>query len=108
MLRLETAGLGAHLRHGNARRIVDVNRRLIQFIAGIGQLRPLVVAVELARAQLLRIDVGDLAQQTLYELLLRHFQGKEGDGLMLLYAYVLGDIQGKGRLPHARTSRDED
>ena len=108
VFRFEAPRLRAHFGDGNARRIVDINRRFIELVAGIGQARPFFIAVELACAQFLRIDMGNLAEQSLDELFLRHFQGKEGHRLMLADADVLGDVQGKGRLAHTRPGSDQD
>ena len=55
----------SHFGDRDARRIVDVNGRLIKLVAGIGQARPLFIAVELTCAQFLRVDMGDLAEQSL-------------------------------------------
>ena len=77
VFRLEAPRFRSHFGDRDARRIVDVNGRLIKLIAGIGQARPLFIAVELACAQFLRVDMGDLAEQSLDELFLGHSREKK-------------------------------
>ena len=106
-LRLEPAGLGPKLHRRDVRRVVDVHRRFRQRIhrrRDPGE----VELFEEARAEALRVDVGDARQQAQDELLLAHLQAEHADALALLDGGVLGDVEREARLADRRAGGEDD
>ena len=99
--------LGAHLEHANRRRVVDEDLGLAQRADRLRQPAPVALA-EVAAAHPLRVDPrlgGEHAQE---QLLLRHLEAEDADGLGRLRPDVLRDVQHQARLPHRRPGRDDD
>ena len=106
-LLLEAPRLRADLEHGDAGRVVDVERRVREHVDRARELRPVVVR-ELPRAQPALVDARDRAHQALGELELRHLEREQGDRLAQLHRDVLGDVQREARLAHRRPGREDD
>ena len=64
--------------------------------------------LELRLPELLGVDVGDGADQTLGELVATHFEREDGDGQFLTYADVFCNVDGERGLAHRGTARDDD
>ena len=106
-LRLEAARLRPQLHRRDVRRVVDVERRLGQVVhrrRDPGEVQLL----EEARAEALRVDVGDAGQQAQHELLLAHLEAEHADRLLLADRGVLGDVEREARLADGRAGRDDD
>ena len=71
------------------------------------ELRPIVAAQE-AGTQLARVDPRLAAQETIGELLLRHFQGEEHRRRLAHAARIQRDVQREGRLTHGGAAGDDD
>ena len=106
LLRLQPAALGAHLEHGDGGGVVDVDRRLGQLPRRLGEQRPVRV-LQVAGAELVRVDARLGREQALHELLLAHLQREEGDALLLLDRRVLRDVEHEARLAHGRAPRHD-
>ena len=64
--------------------------------------------LEEARAQALRVDVGDAREQAQDELLLAHLEAEDADALALLDRGVLGDVEREARLADRRPGGEDD
>ena len=69
LLRLEAAALGADLRDGDARRIIDEERRIHEDAGRRGELVPLLLRGDPPGAELRAVDERGRAEQSLHELL---------------------------------------
>ena len=78
LARLQPPGLGADLEHRRQARVVDVDRRLRQRVAGLDEPRPVLVR-EPPGAQPLQLDAALGAHQALRDLDLRHLEREHGD-----------------------------
>src|SRR5712692_10431269 len=107
MLGFHASRLGPRLEHGQRRRVVDEDRRLGEPTGGIGEARP-VSRLEVAGAHFVRGHTPLGAEETLDELLLRHFKAQDEDPLLVPHARVLGDVHGKGALPHRGPAGNDD
>lgn len=58
------------------------------------------LVLELRLPELLGVDVGDGADQTLGELVATHFEREDGDGQFLTYADVFCNVDGERGLAH--------
>ncbi len=106
-LGLEAAGFGLHLDDGDRRRVVDIDRRFREASRGGGQFRPVRFPEE-SLAETLRVHAGLRGQHARRQLFLGHFQRENRDGNAHLQGGILGDVQGKGGLAHARPAGDDD
>ncbi len=107
LARLEPASLRAQLHHRDRARVVDVDRRLHQLVAGGREPRP-VVLCEPARAEALRLDLGLAAHQPLRHLGLGHLEREERDRCLVANGEVRRRAERERRLPHRRPGRDDD
>ena len=98
MLLGHTPGLGAKLQERESRCVVDVNRRIEQFITCRHQSAKIFLPAHVA-ANSLGINSLTRGEQTLHELLLAHFEAENPNSLTT-QCYVLGDIQSQGGLTH--------
>jgi hypothetical protein len=71
------------------------------------ELRPVRLAQE-PLADLLGVHAGLRREHAHGELLLGHFQREDGHGNPFLDGAELGDVEGKGRFPHAGAAGDDD
>ena len=78
LARLEPARLAADLEHRRQPRVVDVDRRLRERVAGLDEARPVVVR-QPAGAQALQLDAALGAHQPLGDLELRHLEREDRD-----------------------------
>ena len=106
-LRLEPARLGPELHRRDVRRVVDVHRGFRERVHRRGDPGE-VELLEEARAQALRVDVGDARQQAQDELLLAHLEAEDADALALLDRGVLGDVEREARLADRRPGGEDD
>src|SRR5262245_46826206 len=107
MLLLQAPRLRADLHHRDRARVVDVDGRLGELVAGRGEAGP-VVGRKLAGAKALGLDLCLAAHETLRHLRLRHLEREEGDWDSLADAEVRGHAEAECRLPHARPCGDDD
>src|SRR5262245_59120124 len=107
VLRLPAPRLRPCLEHGERGGVVDEDGRLGEPACRVGQARP-VARVEIAGAHLVGVDPALRAQEALHELLLGHLEAQHEHPLVIAHAGVLGDVHGKGRLPHGGPARDDD
>ena len=107
MLRLQAARLGAHLSTADRRRFVDEDARLGHAAERVRQ-AAVILLVEEAAAEAVRVDARLGRQHAHEQLLLRHFQAEEADRHVGLDADVLRDVEHEAGLPHRRAGRDED
>ena len=95
---LQPAGVGGDAQHALAGRVVDEQLGLAQDAAGFDQFIH-VVSAEVALAQLVAIDAGLAAQQTLGQLDPRLFQADEENRLLLVHGDVADQLRAKAVLP---------
>ena len=107
VLGLEAARLGAHLEDAERRRVVDEDARLGERAERVRQ-PAVVLLVQVAAAEPVRVDARLGRQHAHEQLLLRHFEAEEADRHVGLDADVLRDVQHEAGLPHRRARRDED
>ena len=107
VLGLEAPALRPHLQGRDHGRVVDVDARVGEVGVGLGQARP-VLLLELARAQAMGVDACVGAEHAEHQLLLRHLEGEEADGLPRPQRRVLGDVQAERGLAHGRARGHDD
>ena len=105
-LAVEPARLGPQVEHAQVRRVVDPQRRLLELVADLDHLRP--VVADLALAQLVAGDPRPLGDQALGELGVGHLEREEGDRSLELDRDVLGDVGDEAGLAHPRASGEDD
>ncbi len=106
-LLLEAAGLGAHLGHRDAGRVVDEEARLHEAFHGVGELLHVFLAEE-AGAQLVRVDLGVRGEHAHEQRFLRHFQREDADHFAVEDGGVLGDVHGQRGFAHRGARGDDD
>ena len=106
-LGFEPAALAAHLRHGTARGVVDVDVGAGDGLQGLGKAQKLFVG-DIAGAHRLHVYPAFRAEHPLHQLFPGHFQGKNAYGFFAPGGGVLGDVQGKGGFAHAGPGRQDD
>ena len=106
VLRLQAARLRAHLEHAERGRVVDEHASLGERAERVRQ-AAVILLVQVAAAESVRVDARLRRQHAHEELLFRHLQAEEADGLVGLDADVLRDVEDEAGLPHRRARRDE-
>ena len=91
VLGVEPARLGAQFQHGDGRRVVDENRRIGERTGSLHQAMPLVLAVDVAQPQPLRVDAGLGGQHALHKLLVGHLQAEYRHPFAVLACRGLSD-----------------
>ena len=75
---IEAARFGANIVDTGGRRIINKDARIGQHVGRLQQDRPLFL-MDRTQAQPVTVDAGFHGQQTLYQLIVAHFQAEEGD-----------------------------
>ena len=107
VLELEPPRLGAHLEDADRRRVVDEHLRVVQPRERVDEPRVVLLAEEPA-AEPVRVDARLGREHAHEQLLLRHLEAEDADGLAGLDAAVQRDVQHEARLAHRRPRRDDD
>jgi hypothetical protein len=107
MLRLEPARLGAHLEHTDIRGVVDKEPHRAQRLERVRD-PAVVLLADRAAHQTVTVDLRFGREQTEEERFLRHLEAEEADGEIALGRDVLRNIEDEARLPHRRSSGDDD
>ena len=107
VLELQPPRLRAHLEDAERGRVVDEDLRVVQAPERVDQPRVVLLAEESA-AEPVRVDARLRRDHAEEQLLLRHFQAEDADGLARLDAAMERDVEHEARLPHRRPRGDDD
>ena len=100
----EPPALGPDLRHPDPGGIVNIDISFGKRFRGDPQALPFVTA-KVPSPDVVGIDTALGTQHPVNQGLRPHFQAKNGDRSIIFHRHVLGNIQGKGGLPHRRPGR---
>ena len=101
----QAAGLGAHLHHGGRGGIVNPHRGLGQLVQAVGHALA-VLAVQMAGAEFVRVDIGVGGEQAHQQRFLGHFQAEDGHA-MSGHGHALGDVQRQRGFAHGGPRRQD-
>ena len=107
MFTYQTACLCTQLEHRKTRRIIHINRSIIQFLNLEVKLLPL-IAFQASAFNLLTRYLTYIHDQTVYQLNVTHFKREQGNRHIMVHRHILRHRKYKRRLTHRRTGSDND
>ena len=107
MLQLVFAALAAQFHDGDTGGVVDDEVGLSDHTGAFDQFCPVLVG-EISGTDGLRIDAGFEGEQSIDELLFRHFQTEYGDRHIFAECHMLGNVEHQRRFSHRRTRCHQD
>ena len=103
---IQSAALGADVRYGNRRIVINSDVRLAQGGACHADFGPLLVR-QLSGGELLQFHKAFVCQKTHGQLFPGHFQVEDCHRLFILFRHVHTDIQGKSGFAHGRPGSNQ-
>ena len=107
MLAHEAPRLGAKLEDGEARGVVDVDRRVVEVLDLVLQLLPLVL-LQPAALDLLARQLADVHDEAVHKLHVAHLKREHSHGHLERDGHIAGHREHEGRLTHRGAGGDDD